>query len=187
MPIDARFPLVVYFVDLEEGASIKDGLVRRIAELQQEAGPQCTSGISAWTGDIHNVERIHCDPAFDWLNTQVGHHALEYFTNYRPRLGKIDFYIQRSWPGGALRFFNEARPNEVCAGIGSGRPADTASTIFTNYGSADYAAVEGRLLIFPAKQSHDVEAHESDQPGSPFRTTWCGRRAKKRPPVCTSS
>jgi uncharacterized protein (TIGR02466 family) len=196
MPIDAWFPLVVYFVDLEESATQKEPLIRRIDELQQGAGAQRTSSNSAWTGDIHNVERIHSDPAFDWLTGQVGYHALEYLKTTGHDLDKIDVYIQRSWPvlagksqrvarhahhnahlsavyyvsappkeqGGALRFFNEARPNEVCAGIGSGMTGAYREYNFTNYGSAEYAAVEGRLLIFPAKQSHDVEAHESDQP-----------------------
>lgn len=196
MPIDAWFPLVIYYVDLETSAARKEALVKRVLELHKDAEPQRTSATSAWTGDIHNVERIHCDPAFDWITEEVGRHGFEYLKQLGHDLSRIDLHIQRAWPviaaknqwvakhthpsahlsavyylasphekqGGELRFLNESRPNELCPGIGSSMTGGYREYNFTNYQSASYQPVEGRLVIFPSKQSHDVVAHDSDEP-----------------------
>lgn len=197
MAIDAWFPLIIYFVDLEDSALHKAGMIERIRELQAGAGAQRTSPDSAWTGDIHNVERIHSDPAFDWINRQVGHHAFEYLKTLGHDLAKFDVYFQRSWPvvagkdqrvarhshpnahlsavyyvaapqqegdGGELRFFNDGRPNELCPGIGSNMTGGYKEYNFTNFQSSVYKPTEGRLLLFPAKQAHSVDAHQSEEP-----------------------
>src|SRR4051794_24669437 len=97
MSIDAWFPLVVYYTDLHESALQKPGLVKRILEIYDSADNRRDSS-SAWTGDIHNAERIHCDAAFTWITEQVGAHAIEYLKTLGHDLAKIDVYIQRSWP-----------------------------------------------------------------------------------------
>lgn len=194
MPIDTWFPLVIYYADLEGSASRKAGLVQRIEELHRLAGAQRTSENAAWTGDIHNVERIHCDRAFDWITNHVAHHAREYLKKLGHDLGKIDIFIQRSWPivsskgqrvsrhshhnahlsavyyvrvpetGGELWFYNDAKPNEVSGGLGADMTGAYKELNFANFQSAFYKPVEGRLLFFPAKQAHAVEPHESDEP-----------------------
>jgi uncharacterized protein (TIGR02466 family) len=195
MPLDAWFPLVVYHADLEDSASHKAGMVQRIKELHQNAGAQRTGGNAAWTGDIHNVERIHCDPAFAWITDKVARHAREYLKKLAHDTKIIDIFIQRSWPiiskkgqrvsrhlhhnahlsavyyisvppegnGGELLFYNEAKPNELSGGLGTDMTAAYKQLNFANFQSAVYKPVEGRLLFFPAKQIHAVEAHDSDE------------------------
>ena len=192
MRIDAWFPLIVYYADLEEGASRKAGMMQRIEKLHQLSGAQRTSESAAWTGDIHNVERIHSDSAFDWITNQVAFHAREYLKKLGHDLGKIDIFIQRSWPvisskgqrvsrhshhnahfsavyyvkvppegaGGELLFYNDAKFNEVSGGLGADMTGAYSELNFANFQSAIYKPVEGRLVLFPAKQAHAVDPHE---------------------------
>jgi uncharacterized protein (TIGR02466 family) len=199
MPIDAWFPLVVYYADLEGSAAQKAEMMQRIEMLHQLADAQRTSKDAAWTGDVHNAERIHFDPAFDWITGQVAIHAREYLKKLAHDLGKIDIFIQRAWPiisrkgqhvlrhshhnahlsavyyvsvpkplqeasGGELVFYNEAKQNEVSGGLGTDMTGAYKELNFANFQSAIYKPIEGRLLFFPAKQSHAVEAHDADEP-----------------------
>ena len=195
MPTDAWFPLIVYYDDLEDSALHKASLLARITELHTQSGAQRTPENSAWTGDIHNVERVHCDPAFAWITQQVGRHAWEYLRTLGHDLDLIDLHIQRAWPvvsnksqvvsrhahhsahlgavyyvqvptegeGGELRFHNEFRPNELAGGLAGDMTKGYSQSNYTNFQSAIYKPIEGRLMLFPAKQVHSVDPHTSDQ------------------------
>lgn len=195
MPTDAWFPLIVYYDDLEDSALYKASLLARITELHIQSGAQRTPENSAWTGDIHNVERVHCDPAFAWITQQVGRHAWEYLRTLGHDLDLIDLHIQRAWPvvskklqvvsrhahhsghlsavyyvqvptdgeGGELRFHNESRPNEFSGGLAGDMTKAYSQSNYTNFQSAIYKPIEGRLMLFPAKQVHSVDPHTSDQ------------------------
>jgi uncharacterized protein (TIGR02466 family) len=195
MPTDAWFPLVVYYYDVEDSAVHKAALLTRIAELHAESGIQRTPDNSAWTGDIHNVERIHADFAFAWITEQVGHHAWEYLRALGHNLDIVDLHIQRAWPvvskksqmvsrhahhsahlsavyyvqvptdgeGGELRFHNEFRPNELAGGFAGDMTKAYGQSTYANYQAAIYKPIEGRLLLFPAKQVHSVDPHTSQQ------------------------
>jgi hypothetical protein len=63
---------------------------------------------------------------------------------------------------GRLRFFNDARFNELSGGLGTAMTATYAAHNPFNYLVASYVPVEGRLVIFPAKLPHDVEPNASD-------------------------
>lgn len=195
MSLDVWFPLAIYYVDLPEGEQRNPALIEQIAALQETAAKRRTLPTASWTGDVHNVDRLHLDPGFDWLTEQVGIHALEYLKTLGHDLSKIDLYIQRSWPvvarkneriarhthptahlsavyyvavpkdgaAGKTRFFNDQRPNEVSPGIGSDMTNGYSQHNALNFGSADYSPTAGRLLLFPAKQPHDVEPNETDE------------------------
>jgi uncharacterized protein (TIGR02466 family) len=195
MALDAWFPLAIYYEDLVDSAPHNLTFAERIKDLCRASGERRTSATSSWTGDVHNVDRLHLDPAFDWLTDQVGYHALQYLKALGHDLKKIDIYIQRSWPvmaqrgqsvarhvhhtahlsavyyvaapkddpGGRIRFLNDHKPNELSAGIGTAMTGGYAEFNALNYGSAIYQPIAGRLLLFPAKQPHEVEPTQTDE------------------------
>jgi len=63
---------------------------------------------------------------------------------------------------GQTRFFNDARQNELCGGLSSNMTSAYSQSNPLNYQSAVYTPIEGRLLLFPAKQTHDVLVNETD-------------------------
>jgi uncharacterized protein (TIGR02466 family) len=64
---------------------------------------------------------------------------------------------------GSLVFFDDARMNEVCPGLGSENTDIIEADNYFNQLQVAYAPVEGRLLIFPAKQRHAVTVNETDR------------------------
>jgi uncharacterized protein (TIGR02466 family) len=196
MALDVWFPLAIYYEDLADSAEHNLAFAERIKDLLQASGERRHSPTASWTGDVHNVDRLHLDPAFDWLTDQVGFQALQYLKTLGHDLEKIDIYVQRSWPvvaqrgqgvgrhvhhtahlsavyyvcapkddaGGRIRFLNDYKPNELSGGIGSNMTGGYAELNALNYGSAFYQPIAGRLLLFPAKQAHEVDASQSDEP-----------------------
>jgi uncharacterized protein (TIGR02466 family) len=194
MGLDVWFPLAIYYEDLPDGAQHNSGFAKRIKDLYA-AAERRTNATSSWTGDVHDVDRLHLDPAFDWLTDRVGEHALKYLDALGHDLTKTDIYIQRSWPvvaqrgqrvarhahhtahlsavyyvsvpkgdaAGPIRFLNDHRPNEVSVGISSTSTGGYRENNALNYGSALYRPIAGRLLLFPAKQTHEVEPNETDE------------------------
>lgn len=63
---------------------------------------------------------------------------------------------------GQTRFYNDSRPNELSGGVASSMTAGYREYNPLNYQSAVYSPIEGRLLLFPAKQTHDVAPNETD-------------------------
>jgi uncharacterized protein (TIGR02466 family) len=64
---------------------------------------------------------------------------------------------------GRLIFFNDARVNEVSPGLGSENTDIIAEDNNFNQLHAAYEPVEGRLLLFPAKQRHAVTMNETEE------------------------
>jgi uncharacterized protein (TIGR02466 family) len=64
---------------------------------------------------------------------------------------------------GSLVFFDDARVNEICAGLGSENTDIFVEENYLNQLQVVYPPVEGRLLLFPAKQRHAVTQNETDQ------------------------
>lgn len=64
---------------------------------------------------------------------------------------------------GSLVFFNDARVNEVSPGLGSENTAIVDADNSLNQLYATYPPVEGRLLLFPAKQRHAVTMNETEE------------------------
>jgi uncharacterized protein (TIGR02466 family) len=63
---------------------------------------------------------------------------------------------------GSLVFFDDARMNEVCPGLGSENTDIIDENNYFNQLQVAYPPVEGRLLIFPAKQRHAVTVNETE-------------------------
>ena len=194
MPIDTWFPLGIYYADLDESSAYKASFVNRIKDLKQTSTINRTTEEYSWTGDVHKIDMIHVDPVFEWLNQQVGKHALEYLESFGHDLSMCDLYFQRSWPvigkkgqsvnrhahhtahlsavyyvsvpsegdAGEIRFFNDAKPNELYEGISSSLTGGYKTYNNLNYQSALYTPIEGRLLLFPSKLTHEVERNETE-------------------------
>jgi uncharacterized protein (TIGR02466 family) len=64
---------------------------------------------------------------------------------------------------GSLVFFDDARVNEVCPGLGSENTDIITEENYLNQLQVAYTPVEGRLLIFPAKQRHGVTMNETQE------------------------
>jgi len=64
---------------------------------------------------------------------------------------------------GSLLFFNDARVNEVCPGLGSENTDIVDAENDLNQLYVTYPPAEGRLLIFPAKQRHAVSMNETQE------------------------
>lgn len=186
------FPLAVYYADLDVSPDKTLEMLRWVDEKYQSS-KQRTSDNSAWTGDIHDVSRLHLEPSFDWITGEVASHARGYLGLLGHNLDIIDIYVQRSWPvvslkdqtvfrhthnnshlsavyylyvpedieRGSLRFINRHAPNEISKGIGGETTKGYSQENILNFHSANYAPVQNRLIFFPAKQPHEVEAHNS--------------------------
>jgi uncharacterized protein (TIGR02466 family) len=64
---------------------------------------------------------------------------------------------------GRLVFFNDARVNEVSPGLGSENTDIVDDDNYLNQLQTAYLPVEGRLLMFPAKQRHAVTMNETEE------------------------
>lgn len=189
MPVDLWFPLAVYYEDLADAAAHHEAYVRHVYDALDRSASDATS--AAWTGDVHGADRLHDDDRFAWLTEAVATHAWKYLTLLGHDVDELDIHIQRSWPvvaapgqgvaghshhnahvsavyfvaaasgAGTLRFANASRPNEVSPGAGSGATGSYREHNPLNYGAAEYEAIAGRLLLFPAKQRHEVLLNES--------------------------
>ncbi|MBE9140100.1 hypothetical protein IQ254_23370 [Nodosilinea sp. LEGE 07088] len=98
MPLDTWFPLAVYYHDLSDSALHKAALTKAILDLEASGSEPRNFPEMAWTGDLHGVERIHTDPRFSWLVSQVESHVINYLTELGLDLSQVDCYIQRAWP-----------------------------------------------------------------------------------------
>ncbi len=186
MGLDVWFPLAVHHEDLGLGTAVLDDLVEAVlSHARRDPDPG-----AAWTGDVDGVDDLHHDPSFDVLTDAVAAGVWAYLTELGHHTEDLDLMVQRAWPvvaaagstvaphvhptahvsavvhlrspatGGQLRFTNAAQPNELAPGAGAGSATHLGPLTF---GSAAYEAVPGRLVIFPAKQRHEVLAHEGTE------------------------
>ncbi|MGF1460198.1 MAG: TIGR02466 family protein [Leptolyngbyaceae cyanobacterium] len=65
---------------------------------------------------------------------------------------------------GCLAFIDDARQNEVSPGLGSENTDILAQWTPLNQDQALYSPLEGRLIIFPAKQRHGVTFNHTEAP-----------------------
>jgi uncharacterized protein (TIGR02466 family) len=197
MPIEAWFPLAVYYEDLAEAAEHRQTLLETVLQLEQAGDERRAFPEMAWTGDLHGVQKIHQDPRFAWIVEQLREQAEVYLVNLGVDLSQIELYVQRGWPivarpqqqvgphchnsahlsavyyiavpeaddldPGSLVFFDDARVNEVCPGLGSENTAIVDEENYFSQLQVAYEPVEGRMLLFPAKQRHAVTTNETDE------------------------
>lgn len=65
---------------------------------------------------------------------------------------------------GATRFFNVNKYNELSGSLSSSMTEAYCDFNTLNFEQVDYAPKEGRIVIFPSKQPHDVTANKCDDP-----------------------
>ncbi|EAP99851.1 hypothetical protein JNB_06769 [Janibacter sp. HTCC2649] len=182
MALDTWFPLAVHHEDLDLAPETLERLVLAALSL---AGRTPAEG-AAWTGDIDGVDTLHHDPDFDELTAAVAAGVWAYLAELGHPTHELDLLVQRAWPvvaapgsrvaphvhptahvsavvhlrapgpGGELSFANTGHPNELATGAGAGAASGQGPL---SHGSAVYQAVAGRLLVFPAKQRHEVLPH----------------------------
>jgi uncharacterized protein (TIGR02466 family) len=196
MPIEAWFPLAIYYEDLDNAAEHQQHLLATVLELEKST-ERLAYPDRAWTGDLHGVQQIHQDPRFAWIVDCVQIHTTQYLEDLGVDLSQVDMYIQRGWPivsrpqqsvgahchntahlsavyyisvpesetadPGSLVFFNDARVNEVCPGLGSENTDIVEEDNYFNQLQVAYAPVAGRLMLFPAKQRHGVTTNETTE------------------------
>ncbi len=71
--------------------------------------------------------------------------------------------VPKEGNSGQTRFFNDIKHNELSNGIGSNMTEGYSEHNPLNFQQASYTPTEGRLLLFPAKQTHDVAANETNE------------------------
>ncbi|NJL46189.1 MAG: hypothetical protein HC929_00070 [Leptolyngbyaceae cyanobacterium SM2_5_2] len=98
MPIDAWFPLAIYYEDLPDALLHREGLIKAVLALEEQGYAARNFPEMAWTGDLHGVEQIHADPRFAWVVEQVEIHTRCYLQELGLDLNQIELYIQRGWP-----------------------------------------------------------------------------------------
>jgi uncharacterized protein (TIGR02466 family) len=64
---------------------------------------------------------------------------------------------------GAFKIYNDAQMNEIITGIGSEQTGAIKKWNPFNYEEGVYAPKEGRILIFPSKQRHSVDANKTGE------------------------
>jgi uncharacterized protein (TIGR02466 family) len=195
MPIEAWFPLAIYYEDLDNADEHQEHLLATVLELELAGEQRRAYPDRAWTGDLHGVQQIHQDPRFAWIVDCVQIHTTQYLEDLGVDLSQVDMYIQRGWPivsrpqqsvgahchntahisavyyiavpdseiadPGSLVFFNDARVNEICPGLGSENTDIVEEDNYFNQLQIAYPPVAGRLMLFPAKQRHGVNINET--------------------------
>lgn len=64
---------------------------------------------------------------------------------------------------GSFRIYNDANMNEIIPGIGSEETGAIKKWNPFNYEEGFYAPKEGRVILFPSKQRHSVEANKTGE------------------------
>ncbi len=100
-------------------------------------------------------------PIISRLEQEVGAHC--HNTAHISAVYYVQVPTEETGDPGSLVFFNDARVNEVCPGLGSENTEIVDAENDLNQLYAAYPPVEGRLLIFPAKQRHAVTMNETEE------------------------
>ena len=99
-------------------------------------------------------------PVISRYGEEIGPHS--HLTAHVSAVYYISVPDSGSDAAGCLVFLNDARLNEVCAGLGLENTELFTEWNGLNQDQAAYAPTEGRLLLFPAKQRHAVAANETE-------------------------
>lgn len=184
MPLELWFPLALYYEDSLDAATVRDSLA-----VVRSLDTSAVTEAAAWTGDVDAVDALHRDPRFDPVTEAVSRAAWSYLTRVGYRTDDLELHVQRAWPvvsrpgqavaphthatahlsvvvyldapegSGALRLHNSAAPNELSASSTVLTPVAEPGPL--NFGSASYEPVAGRLVVFSARQRHEVLANRS--------------------------
>lgn len=99
-------------------------------------------------------------PVISRLGEEVGPHS--HLTAHVSAVYYVSVPNSGSDESGCLVFFNDSRQNEVSPGLGLENTELFTEWNGLNQDQAAYVPIEGRLIIFPAKQRHAVAPNETD-------------------------
>ncbi len=193
MPIEPWFPLAVYYADIEDAAAQKATILELETDSQKRRvnSESAWTGDVHGVGRIHEnsnftwiVEQIEAHslkylealgidlekvdlyiqrswPVISRNKQKVAPHA-----HHNAHLSAV-YYVSVPQDGtiesGAFKIYNDAEMNEIIPGIGSEQTAAIKKWNPFNYEEGIYAPKEGRILIFPSKQRHSVEANKTGE------------------------
>ena len=100
-------------------------------------------------------------PIVSRTEQEVGSHC--HNTAHVSAVYYIDVPTSDTYDPGKLVFFDDARVNEVCPGLGSENTDIVAEDNYFNQLQIAYEPVAGRLMLFPAKQRHAVTMNETEE------------------------
>jgi uncharacterized protein (TIGR02466 family) len=100
-------------------------------------------------------------PIVSRTEQEVGSHC--HNTAHISAVYYIKVPAEGTYDPGRLVFFNDARVNEVSPGLGSENTDIVDDDNYLNQLHSDYVPVEGRLVMFPAKQRHAVTMNETEE------------------------
>lgn len=132
--------------------------VPEFAWLSGEVGRHAYEYLNILGHDLSRID-VHIQrswPVVSHPGQSVGRHA-----HHTADLSAVYYISVPPGNAGSTRFFNDSRQNELCGGLTTAMTSAYSTFNPLNYQSAAYAPLEGRLLLFPAKQTHDVLANES--------------------------
>lgn len=111
----------------------------------------------------HDLDKIDLYCQRSWPIISQAGEAVPVHAHHTANVSAV-YYVELPADGdaGALRFHNQHRPNEVSDGIATSLTQGYSTYNVLNFGDAVYAPRAGRLLLFPAKQSHSVDKNESE-------------------------
>lgn len=167
--LDSWSPLALHMQQLAGAETQKTTLIDLITEFDADAQPESPVQSAAWTGDRWGVTALHNDPRLTWLVRNVGAEAWSYLERMGHDIDDLELRIERAWPVISRRGESmEAHAHHdahLTAVYYVTAPQNSGALRFLNSSRghfADYEPVEGRLIIFPSRQRHEVLENLSD-------------------------
>ncbi len=112
----------------------------------------------------HDLEKIDLYIQRSWPVISEGEQSVSTHAHHTANISVVYYVlVPKEGDSGRLVLYNDASMNECTPAIGSAMTQGYASYNNLNFQSAAYQPVEGRIIIFPAKQSHGVEANQTGQ------------------------
>lgn len=191
MDIRTWFPLAIATTELSPPVEVTNAMLTELEPYISESEFQFRHGF-AWTGDVNDCMDLHIRASFSWLRRRVEEETHKYVLALGGDMTRLQLYFQSSWPvlsrsaetvsphthmtaslsavyylkipagtGGTLIFENTQSPNGIVIGAQDMDLQPGSHSLSAR--DAKYKPREGRLIIFPARQSHSVKAHKNAQ------------------------
>ncbi|MFP8967053.1 TIGR02466 family protein [Pokkaliibacter sp. CJK22405] len=112
----------------------------------------------------HNMDKVDLYIQRAWPIIARKNQAVAMHAHHTAHISAVYYVsVPKTDNPGQTRFFSDSKPNEVAPGIGANMTKGYSELNPFNFQCANYDPIPGRLLLFPAKQMHDVTPHTSDE------------------------
>jgi uncharacterized protein (TIGR02466 family) len=158
--VPRNFPEMAWTGDLHGVAQVHRD--RRFAWVVEQVEIHTIAYLKALGIDLNQVDLYiqRAWPVVSRSGQAVGEHC--HNTAHVSAVYYISVPNSGSDESGCLVFYDHARMNEVCPGLGSENTDIIAEWNPFNQDQAVYLPTEGRLLLFPAKQRHAVTMNHTE-------------------------